>query len=433
MKNFCCILLFLTFVFAPMRNWAQEEVVKKSAAAILKQALNATDLETALANFQKITADTNSYFFAENEFNRLGYELLAQNKIPEAIGVFTVNAQMFPDSWNAWDSLGEGYIYADNKDLAVRSYEKSLALNPQNENARWTLRRIDSDLAQRRAETQVPFQYQPGEQTGIKGQYLGQKPPGLQPQVFAPGIVSTRGNHEFSCTFSPDGREFYFNRGPDIWMCRWEKDGWTAPEPAWLNTRYLDHEPHLTADGNRLFFGSGRPIPSQDEPGYGIWALERTQAGWGEPTFQFNGMYVTTSKAGTLFSTDWQGNGEADLYRRQLIQGQYQEPEKLTGGVNSDYSDAHPGIAPDESYLIFDSNRPGALGGEYDNDFYLGFRHQDGSWSTAIHLTQISDIGDNMCASISPDGKYIFFYANHDIYWVSAALIGQIKREYFKD
>jgi hypothetical protein len=45
----------------------------------------------------------------------------------------------------------------------------------------------------------------------LSGPYLGQKPPGMAPEVFAPGIVSTAA-HEFSCSFTPDGKEFYFTR-----------------------------------------------------------------------------------------------------------------------------------------------------------------------------------------------------------------------------
>jgi hypothetical protein len=358
----------------------------------------------------------------------LGYNLLNQFKIAEAIAVFKLNTELYPDSSNVWDSLGEGYIYADNKELAVQSYKKSLELNPENQIGLWMLRLIDVELAERRSETKVMFKYKPGEQTGLKGKYLGQKPPGLKPEVFAPGIVSTRGGHEFSCTFSPDGKEFYFNRGTDIFVCCWEKAGWTAPGPAPFNSQYLDHEPHITADGKRLFFGTERPQPGSEEPAYGIWALQKTATGWSEPVFQFGGMYVTTTKNGTVYVTDWQGEEEADIVRRKLIDNKYQASEKLVGGVNTGYSEAHPCIASDASFLIFDSNRPGAMGGEYDDDYYISFRNTDDTWGDAIHFDAISDAGSNMCAYLSPDGKYLFFYANHDIYWVNAEVIKQVGR-----
>jgi tetratricopeptide (TPR) repeat protein len=242
MKTLKLVITSIILLLLASLSIAQEKSEsKKSAADFLAQAIDESNIQAAIEKFHQIIGDSNSYYCDEREINRLGYSLLNQFKIAEAIAVFKLNTELYPDSWNVWDSLGEGYIYADNKELAVQSYQKSLELNPQNENGLWTLRRMDSELAQRRLETKIPIKYSPGEQMGLQGEYLGQKPPGLKPEVFAPGIVSTRGGHEFSCTFSPDGKEFYFNRGPDIFVCRWEKEGWTAPEPAPFNSRYLDH------------------------------------------------------------------------------------------------------------------------------------------------------------------------------------------------
>ena len=378
MRALKVIITLMILLLLNILSTAQEKSEsKKSAANFLAQAIDTLDIQVATEKFHQIKSDTNSYFFDEREFNRLGYSLLNQFKIAEAIAVFKLNTELYPNSWNVWDSLGESYIYADNKELAVQSYKKSLELNPQNENGVWTLRRMDSELAQRRLETKVLFKYNPGEQTGLQGDYLGQKPPGLKPEVFAPGIVSTRGGHEFSCTFSPNGKEFYFNRGADIFVCRWEEEGWTAPEPAPFNSQYLDHEPHITADGKTLFFGTGRPQPGSDEPAYGIWAIQKTANGWSEPVFQFIGMYVTTAKNGTVYVTDWQGERGDYIVRRKLAGNKYQEPEKLVGEVNTGGAAVHPCIAPDESFLIFDSKRPGAIGGEYDDDFYISFRKAD--------------------------------------------------------
>ena len=100
----------------------------------------------------------------------------------------------------------------------------------------------------------------------LRGPYLGQKPPGMTPEVFAPGIISTSEYTELSCTFSPDGKEFYFTRfTPDrnIWVCRLKDEVWQKPEPASFNTNYREISPHITADGSMLFFGSTRPHPQR--------------------------------------------------------------------------------------------------------------------------------------------------------------------------
>ena len=68
----------------------------------------------------------------ERQVNALGYQLMGDNRIPDAITMFQVNARTHPDSWNAWDSLGEGYANAHDKEKALQAYRKSVAINPKN-------------------------------------------------------------------------------------------------------------------------------------------------------------------------------------------------------------------------------------------------------------------------------------------------------------
>jgi len=75
-------------------------------------------------------------------FNRVGYWLLGQKKIPEAIAVFEMNVADFPSSWNVHDSLGEAYAEAGQRDKAIASYEKSLELNAGNTNGAEHLRKL---------------------------------------------------------------------------------------------------------------------------------------------------------------------------------------------------------------------------------------------------------------------------------------------------
>ncbi|MBE0664240.1 MAG: hypothetical protein IH584_00350, partial [Candidatus Aminicenantes bacterium] len=56
----------------------------------------------------------------------------------------------------------------------------------------------------------VGVQAQKSEFPKLSGPYLGQKPPGLTPKIFAPGIVSSKDNYEFKIAFTPDGKEIYF-------------------------------------------------------------------------------------------------------------------------------------------------------------------------------------------------------------------------------
>jgi CubicO group peptidase (beta-lactamase class C family) len=80
--------------------------------------------------------------FTEEQVNGVGYWLLGKKRLPEAIAVFEMNAEDFPASWNAHDSLAEAYAGDGQKQRAVAAYEKSLALNPGNSNGAEQLRKL---------------------------------------------------------------------------------------------------------------------------------------------------------------------------------------------------------------------------------------------------------------------------------------------------
>jgi tetratricopeptide (TPR) repeat protein len=74
--------------------------------------------------------------------NALGYELLTENKIEEAITIFQLNVEEYPESWNVYDSLAEAYVESGEKQLAILNYEKSIALNPDNFNGVTSLKKL---------------------------------------------------------------------------------------------------------------------------------------------------------------------------------------------------------------------------------------------------------------------------------------------------
>lgn len=81
--------------------------------------------------------------FAESTLNRLGYALLQRGRVEDAIEIFEMNVEAYPDAWNTYDSLGEGYLAAGDLERAKRSYRRSLELNPENDNARRMLQQIE--------------------------------------------------------------------------------------------------------------------------------------------------------------------------------------------------------------------------------------------------------------------------------------------------
>ena len=95
--------------------------------------------EGAIVLYNEMRSDDNKIFkldVSEGQLNSLGYRLLRNNKLKEAIGIFKFVILEYPESYNAYDSLGEAFMKAGEIDLAIKNYEKSLELNPKNENAK---------------------------------------------------------------------------------------------------------------------------------------------------------------------------------------------------------------------------------------------------------------------------------------------------------
>jgi len=92
----------------------------------------------------------------------------------------------------------------------------------------------------------------------LTGPYLGQTPPGLTPEIFAPGIVSTDFYHHCSPSISPDGKEIYWAMAPldamrQIYFSKWKDDRWTKAEN--LGNEFSEATcPYVSPEGKYLFF-----------------------------------------------------------------------------------------------------------------------------------------------------------------------------------
>jgi tetratricopeptide (TPR) repeat protein len=105
--------------------------------------LNAQGVKAAVQYFErKREVDSGFLPFDEGEINTLAYSYLQEGKVDEAIALFILNTIAFPNSANTYDSLGEAYMNAGNKELAIKNYEKSLELNPNNTNAVEQLKKL---------------------------------------------------------------------------------------------------------------------------------------------------------------------------------------------------------------------------------------------------------------------------------------------------
>jgi len=250
----------------------------------------------------------------------------------------------------------------------------------------------------------------------LKGPYLGQRPPGMTPEVFAPGIISVENAREFSGSFSPDGKEYYFFRlesGVGMMMvCRLTGDRWSTPQLASFDAGYMDREPHITRDGKRLFFCSNRPFPGSGEGGARrptqVWLMEREGDAWGPPKHLGMGMFPSTSDQGNLFM----GSRVLKLIDDRFVEVGLLEDDPAVPS-NERLPRQHTLIAPDESYHVFDANE----------NLYLSFRSKEGTWAKPVDLSKKMGLAGGWLPTLSPDRQYLFFAYRDDIYWVSAKII----------
>ncbi len=407
----------------------------ESAARALESLIASRSLEVAVAEYRRTIAGNERYNVAENELNVLGYRYLRSGRTAEAIAVFEINTEAFPRSWNVWDSLAEAHLVREEQDKAEEFYKKSVDLNPENQNGRRQLSIIRGNRLELAGETNETLRFEAGARTGLQGPYFGQKPPGSRPEIFAPGIVSSAKAVEFGVAFSPDGKEMYFTRRIDggrntIMVSRWEKEGWTAPEEAAFNKGFPSNEPYITPDGNKLYYGCNRTRPGAERAEYAIWVVERTAAGaWGEPRYHGPGMFVSAARNGNLYMTDVAALVSPDrpVVVYPWLGDRYGAPQRLGGGVNTPVVADHAYVAPDESYILFDSPvRPGSQGGY--GDLYICFKKPDGAWGEALDLGDaINTPATNFGPTVTPDGKCIFYCTRRDIYWVSTKVIDDLR------
>ena len=117
---------------------------KQSIAETLIKTVLDRDVASAIKQYRDLKASqASTYDFGEPELNTLGYQLLQMKKVPEAIEIFKLNTEAYPQGFNTYDSLGEAYMVHGDKELAIANYKKSLELNPQNGGAKTALAKLE--------------------------------------------------------------------------------------------------------------------------------------------------------------------------------------------------------------------------------------------------------------------------------------------------
>lgn len=254
------------------------------------------------------------------------------------------------------------------------------------------------------------------------GPYVGQQPPGDTPELFAPGLISTSG-YDMPPTFSPELDELFFTKRPTeggsdnkIYYAKQIDGIWQEPVLASFSTGAMEFEAQLSCDGQTVFFGRGNQLCSS----------EKTETGWSEaqvlPEPVSEGMCVVVVQNGNIHITANRPEGYG-IWRFISRDDSYQDPALVIAVA------AHPFVAPDESYLLFDR-----YGQNRVSKLYVSFRNEDGTWSEPIEFgEEVNATGTELIAKVSPDGKYLLFQRkladNTDVYWVDAGIIEDMRPE----
>lgn len=254
-----------------------------------------------------------------------------------------------------------------------------------------------------------------------------------QPAMFAPGIVSTD-MMETTASFAPDGKTVYFTRSDNRFsdntiMYSTLKGGkWSRPEVASFSGEWRDSEPHVSPDGKRLFFVSNRPSTAGGQPlmaesngrkfpGANVWYVEKTGKGWSEPV-HIDGPVNETAE---IYNPSTAANGNLyfsarypsatpmtgyKIFRSVYKDGRYEKPE-MVSFADPKLNDMDPAIDPRERFMVFASNRPGAVS---IANLFIVKKGKNGAWGAPVALGDkaSTNAGEN-APSLGPDGKTLFY------------------------
>jgi Tol biopolymer transport system component len=295
----------------------------------------------------------------------------------------------------------------------------------------------------------IPYSY--GGHTNsfvLTGPYLGQKPPGITPEIFAPGIINTKDKNHSSVAVSPDGREIYWSifstidgiRQERVWyMVMADKGLWSEPGVAPFSGKYRDGQPSFSPDGKKIYFSSLRPVDQNDDTGdANIWVVEKNGDGWGLPrcldasvNTEHQEWFPSVARNGNLYyALKTGGKGTSwNIHAARFKSGKYENPESLGDAINSRFNEMTPYIDPDERFIIFFSERP--TGNFIDGRLHISYRNADGSWGEAKNMGKSFNTSTTRFPNISRDGKYFFFTklvnGSEDVYWVDAGIIKKLR------
>lgn len=255
----------------------------------------------------------------------------------------------------------------------------------------------------------------------LEGPYVGQTPPGLTPQVFSP-VQPSEKYRDWGGAYTADMNAYYFGRH-DLESGQGKTMVFKKEGKRWIEMEAGDDMgANFSPDGKLMHMGS-RYRESAAEG----WSKVKSL---GAAFEQYRIMRLTSSLSGTYVFDEIGTNGNGLLRYSRIVDGVREAPKTFGEHINTGRWTAHPFIAPDESYLIWDSEREGGYG---DSDMYISFKQEDGTWGDAINFgPEINTEAEDGGGYVTPDGKYLMYCRrcappNFEIMWVDASIIDALR------
>ena len=273
-------------------------------------------------------------------------------------------------------------------------------------------------------------------------EYIDKLKPSTEPILFAKDFITKDSVSEYGSIFNKAKNEFYFaieSAGKStIKFTKYQNGNWSDPKTIISDTTHSYNDPFLSNDESRLYYISDKPRNKLDTiTDYDIWYSERTTDKWSEPinagttiNTNANEYYISFTNDQAMYFASNKGKSserqhDFDIYKSEYVNGNFQEPQKLSDSINSKRYEADVFISPDESYIIYCSARKDGLG---KGDLYISFKDVNGNWKQSVNMgSPINSKEHELCPFVTKDGKYLFYTSNQDIYWVSTEIIESFK------
>jgi Tol biopolymer transport system component len=270
--------------------------------------------------------------------------------------------------------------------------------------------------------------------------YFNEEPPNGQAKIFAENIIGDIAHS--SPTFTPNYKQIYWStvrindKPRKIYYSEYSNNHWSSPKILFSTDDYNYDQPFLSKNGNKLYFGSDRPSDKNQSKKMAINVCQRNDTQWSTPV-TLNGTMWTPSltQDGVIYFIDqtvgYKNN--IGIYRAYYHDGTIIKKELLPTKINrKDSQNWCPFISPDESFLLFCSDRNKNEG---DFDIYISYRDKKAEWSNPMNLgDEINTEFQERFPSLSREGKYLFFTRSkneqnkHSLYWIDVESVNVIIR-----